>query len=143
MLSRKLQVAENALEICKPPDQKQEQVQEHQQVQMIPQHSLPQNGHGISASANNISNNVNNSILTTSNHFPAPLWKRFYDLECCLNQELHHFRFESKITHVYNPVEYASQIHCEYLRKYLNDSKVVLFVGMNPGPNGMGQTGVN
>lgn len=133
MLSRKLQVAETAIESQQQksregeesPDQK-EQVQLH-------------NGH----LGNNSSNNANN-IITTSNHFPSPLWKRFYDLECCLNEELHRFRFDSKITHVYNPVEYASQIHCEYLKRYLHDgqSKEVVFVGMNPGPNGMVQTGV-
>lgn len=134
MLSRKLQLAEKTIAIENHVVDGEESNRRRE--------SLDHNGHGL---GNNSSNNANKIITTsTSNHFPSPLWKRFYDLECCLNEELHRFRFESKITHVYNPVEYASQIHCEYLRRYLRDgqTKEVLFVGMNPGPNGMGQTGV-
>jgi single-strand selective monofunctional uracil DNA glycosylase len=44
--------------------------------------------------------------------------------------------------HVYNPLEYAWDVHREYLRRYLSGSKRVLFLGMNPGPFGMVQTGV-
>ena len=126
MLSSKLKTTESTLE-----------------SKSVNQTTVTSNGHGNGQiTNNNITLTANN--IVTSNHFNPPLWKRFYDLECCLNEELHRFRFESKITHVYNPVEYASQIHCEYLRKYLNDdqNKEVIFVGMNPGPNGMGQTGV-
>lgn len=131
MLSRKLKIAETAIESHQSCREESESPDQKEQVQL-------KNGH-----LETNSNNANN-IITTSNHFLSPLWKRFYDLECCLNEELHRFRFESKITHIYNPVEYASQIHCEYLRRYLNDgrNKEVLFCGMNPGPNGMGQTGV-
>ncbi|CAD6993662.1 unnamed protein product [Ceratitis capitata] len=70
------------------------------------------------------------------------LWKRFYKLECELNAALRNIVVPNNITHVYNPLEYASNLHCAYLRKFLNGPKSVVFVGMNPGPNGMGQTGV-
>jgi len=43
---------------------------------------------------------------------------------------------------VYNPIDYASEPHRKFLRKYLKMSKSVLFLGMNPGPWGMMQTGV-
>ena len=44
--------------------------------------------------------------------------------------------------HVYNPLEYAWDVHREYLRRYVSGTKRVLFLGMNPGPFGMVQTGV-
>lgn len=46
------------------------------------------------------------------------------------------------IQHVYNPLVYAFKPHEEYVRKYANSTKDVLFIGMNPGPYGMCQTGV-
>ncbi len=50
--------------------------------------------------------------------------------------------FEVPVTHIYNPLEYAWLSHQEYLLRYANDCKRTLFVGMNPGPWGMAQTGV-
>lgn len=50
--------------------------------------------------------------------------------------------FAAPITHVYNPLEYASGPHREYITRYGAAPKEVLFVGMNPGPFGMAQTGV-
>jgi len=44
--------------------------------------------------------------------------------------------------HVYNPLDYAWAVHRDYLRRYASSRKRVLFVGMNPGPFGMVQTGV-
>jgi single-strand selective monofunctional uracil DNA glycosylase len=44
--------------------------------------------------------------------------------------------------HVYNPLDYAWSAHEEYLRRYASGTKRVLFLGMNPGPFGMVQTGV-
>ena len=44
--------------------------------------------------------------------------------------------------HVYNPLDYAWAAHREYLRRYANGRKRVVFLGMNPGPFGMVQTGV-
>src|SRR5262245_11067493 len=51
-------------------------------------------------------------------------------------------RFEPPVACVYNPLEYAWAAHETYLRKYGNSPKRVLFLGMNPGPFGMVQTGV-
>ena len=44
--------------------------------------------------------------------------------------------------HVYNPLDDAWDVHREYLRRYAGGPKRVLFLGMNPGPFGMVQTGV-
>ena len=51
-------------------------------------------------------------------------------------------RFGPPVLHVYNPLVYASAPHAEYLRRFASGRKEVLFVGMNPGPFGMAQTGV-
>ncbi|MCK9260644.1 MAG: single-stranded DNA-binding protein [Azoarcus sp.] len=51
-------------------------------------------------------------------------------------------RFAAPVTHVYNPLDYAGEIHDNYLRRYGEGRKRVVFVGMNPGPFGMAQIGV-
>lgn len=51
-------------------------------------------------------------------------------------------RFPAPVAHVYNPLTYARRAHEVYLRRYGNSRKQVVFVGMNPGPFGMMQTGV-
>lgn len=50
--------------------------------------------------------------------------------------------FRAPVEWVYNPLQYAWQSHREYLRRYANAGCKVLFLGMNPGPFGMAQTGV-
>jgi single-strand selective monofunctional uracil DNA glycosylase len=44
--------------------------------------------------------------------------------------------------YTYNPLEYAWPCHAEYAQRYGGGRKKILFVGMNPGPFGMLQTGV-
>ena len=51
-------------------------------------------------------------------------------------------RFPAPVSHVYNPLTYARRAHELYLKRYGNTRKQVVFVGMNPGPFGMMQTGV-
>ena len=51
-------------------------------------------------------------------------------------------KFEPPVTHVYNPLDYAWPAHEMYLRKYGRSPKRVVFLGLNPGPFGMAQTGV-
>lgn len=48
----------------------------------------------------------------------------------------------SKASHVYLPTDYARKPHEAYLRRFGKGRKRVLFLGMNPGPWGMAQTGV-
>jgi single-strand selective monofunctional uracil DNA glycosylase len=51
-------------------------------------------------------------------------------------------KFAAPVTHVYNPLDYAWRAHELYLRRYGNSPKRVIFLGMNPGPFGMAQTGI-
>ena len=51
-------------------------------------------------------------------------------------------RFSSPVTQVYNPLDYAAAAYRAYLRRFARSPIRVLFVGMNPGPWGMAQTGV-
>jgi len=50
--------------------------------------------------------------------------------------------FSAPVTHVYNPLDYAWDAHAAYVRKFLTGPRRVVFLGMNPGPFGMAQTGV-
>lgn len=52
-------------------------------------------------------------------------------------------RTQSNVTHIYNPLSYASIPHSKFVKYYGNSIKKVLFLGMNPGPYGMAQTGVS
>jgi single-strand selective monofunctional uracil DNA glycosylase len=50
--------------------------------------------------------------------------------------------FGSKVQAVYNPLVYASRPYNLYLELAGSSPKKVIFLGMNPGPWGMAQTGV-
>ena len=50
--------------------------------------------------------------------------------------------FDAPVTHVYNPLEYARKPHDLYVRRFGDAKKRTVFLGMNPGPFGMAQTGV-
>ena len=51
-------------------------------------------------------------------------------------------RFGPPVTHVYNPLGYAGRGYRRYLRRFAEGQKRAVFLGMNPGPFGMAQTGV-
>ena len=59
-----------------------------------------------------------------------------------LRAETGRLKFGAPVTHVYNPLGYAWPSHEAYLRKFGSAGKRVVFLGMNPGPFGMAQTGV-
>ena len=59
-----------------------------------------------------------------------------------LRRQVDGLRFGAPITHVYNPLGYAARPYAAYLRTYATSRKRVIFLGMNPGPYGMAQTGV-
>ncbi len=56
--------------------------------------------------------------------------------------EVEKMRFAPPVTHVYNPLLYAWKGHEMYLRRFGRTRKDIIFLGMNPGPFGMAQTGV-
>jgi single-strand selective monofunctional uracil DNA glycosylase len=51
-------------------------------------------------------------------------------------------RFLPPVRYVYPPLDYAWLVHAEYARRFATPPKRVLFLGMNPGPFGMAQTGI-
>ena len=59
-----------------------------------------------------------------------------------LNRALAKLTFASPVTHTYNPLVYAGETHAAYCERYGQGPKEVVFLGMNPGPWGMAQTGV-
>jgi single-strand selective monofunctional uracil DNA glycosylase len=56
--------------------------------------------------------------------------------------QVDHLKFAAPVTHVYNPLDYAWAAHEKYLLKFGAGRKRIVFMGMNPGPFGMAQTGV-
>lgn len=64
------------------------------------------------------------------------------DAASWLKQRVTRLRFRPPVAHVYNPLDYAWSTHEQYLRRYASDLKRIVFLGMNPGPFGMAQTGV-
>jgi single-strand selective monofunctional uracil DNA glycosylase len=59
-----------------------------------------------------------------------------------LSLEVDSLRFAEPVAYVYNPLNYAWNLHEQFLERYGRGNKEVLFLGMNPGPWGMAQTGV-
>ena len=59
-----------------------------------------------------------------------------------LSRAVSKLEFGSPVTHVYNPLEYARASFDAYLERYAVPEPEALLLGMNPGPFGMGQTGV-
>ncbi len=59
-----------------------------------------------------------------------------------LSEKVSELEFTEEITHIYNPLDYAWKGHEAYIETAGNSSKKIIFLGMNPGPWGMAQTGV-
>ena len=63
-------------------------------------------------------------------------------ISATLSSECGILGFGSKVAAVYNPLVYAVRPHNMYLELAGASTKKVIFLGMNPGPWGMAQTGV-
>ncbi len=59
-----------------------------------------------------------------------------------LSLEVGQLSFSAPVAYTYNPLDYAWAGHEAYVRRFGGGKKEVLFLGMNPGPFGMAQTGV-
>src|SRR6267378_7882249 len=59
-----------------------------------------------------------------------------------LSRDVAVLRFAAPVSRVYDPLDYARRPHAAYLDAYAGSRKRVVFLGMNPGPFGMAQTGV-
>uniref|UniRef100_A0ABD2VSI6 Single-strand selective monofunctional uracil DNA glycosylase n=1 Tax=Trichogramma kaykai TaxID=54128 RepID=A0ABD2VSI6_9HYME len=67
---------------------------------------------------------------------------KLLSIECELSRKLRFISFNFPVEYVYNPIDYAFQAHAMYVTRYCKTTKKILFLGMNPGPWGMSQTGV-
>ena len=68
--------------------------------------------------------------------------RRLKSATTTLRKRVAELSFQSPVTHVYNPLAYAARPHAAYIEAYATTRKRVVFLGMNPGPFGMAQTGV-
>ncbi len=59
-----------------------------------------------------------------------------------LASDVDQLNFSAPVSHIYNPLDYAWAPHEQYLQRFGNSRKRVVFVGMNPGPFGMVQCGI-
>ena len=73
---------------------------------------------------------------------PPSISDNLLDIEQRQYSQLLEIKYPAPVTHVYNPLSYASQTHQSFVHRYGNGKKRILFVGMNPGPFGMAQNGV-
>ncbi|XP_056156370.1 single-strand-selective monofunctional uracil-DNA glycosylase 1 [Lampris incognitus] len=72
----------------------------------------------------------------------GPTSAQFLQAELELNAHLRRLTFGEPVRYIYNPLEYAWDTHRCYVETYCHGGQSVLFLGMNPGPFGMAQTGV-
>jgi single-strand selective monofunctional uracil DNA glycosylase len=59
-----------------------------------------------------------------------------------LSDALNQLKFPFPVHVVYNPLDYAWEAHADYISRYAGLGATTLFLGMNPGPFGMMQTGI-
>lgn len=59
-----------------------------------------------------------------------------------LTRGLGKIHFKRPVAYTYNPLVYARQPFMEFMQRFGTGRKRLLFLGMNPGPYGMVQTGV-
>lgn len=83
------------------------------------------------------------SLVTTfSVTFEPEFWEKIWSIEQQLSVDLMKIDFmkDKNIGAVYNPLDYAADVHKNFMRKFLRKAPTVLFLGMNPGLYGMCQT---
>lgn len=59
-----------------------------------------------------------------------------------LSERVRSLTFAPPVAYVYNPIDYARKPYLAYCKIYGNGRKRAIFLGMNPGPWGMAQTGI-
>lgn len=73
---------------------------------------------------------------------PPALRRDLFSAVADLSDAVDALSFAEPITHVYNPLAYARPAVERYLHLYARRRPKALWLGMNPGPWGMAQTGV-
>lgn len=66
----------------------------------------------------------------------------FKEINDDLIQDLQKLQFTPPVNYVYNPLVYARRAYDQYVDRYAGAPREAVFLGMNPGPWGMAQTGV-
>ncbi|MBN2723359.1 MAG: single-stranded DNA-binding protein [Deltaproteobacteria bacterium] len=66
-------------------------------------------------------------------------WKQLIEKT---NKKLEKLQFSSPVAHTYNPLSYSFKMALDYSEKFGSEKVKAVFLGMNPGPFGMVQTGV-
>jgi hypothetical protein len=74
--------------------------------------------------------------------FELEFWEKIWKMEQELVAELDkiNFKKDKNIAAIYNPLDYAADVHQNFMKKFLKKTPTVLFLGMNPGLLGMCQT---
>ncbi|XP_068084242.1 single-strand selective monofunctional uracil DNA glycosylase [Anabrus simplex] len=72
----------------------------------------------------------------------ATIADKLLEIERKLATKITSMVFRGPVSYVYNPIDYAYAVHSKFVYKFCNSVKNVMFLGMNPGPWGMSQTGV-
>ncbi|XP_049809800.1 single-strand selective monofunctional uracil DNA glycosylase isoform X3 [Schistocerca nitens] len=80
----------------------------------------------------------NNELIHSYSTVPEKLLSIHQELANRLSE----LPFSAPIEYIYNPVDYAFDVHAQFVNKFCHSEKQILFLGMNPGPWGMSQTGV-
>jgi single-strand selective monofunctional uracil DNA glycosylase len=80
--------------------------------------------------------------MSDNEHLRTPAREAGIDAAAELREAVTGMEFQSPVTHVYNPLDYAWDCHADYIRRYLYSPIKAVFLGMNPGPWGMVQTGI-
>lgn len=83
--------------------------------------------------------------LPSEKHYNTPMSSLAEQLIAAtrsLTKRLTTLHFSPPVAHTYNPLTYAGDNYELYLRRYADSPKQNFFLGMNPGPFGMAQTGI-
>lgn len=83
------------------------------------------------------------AVHLSSVHLTSRIYHIQFELSCILSSDELCCKLNPIIEHVYNPIDYAKDSYINFLKTYINSCKKLMFLGMNPGPWGMMQTGVS
>jgi single-strand selective monofunctional uracil DNA glycosylase len=70
-------------------------------------------------------NPIKTNPLQTSKFFPKQFWQKLQNLEFEMSEKLEEIDFckDKNIAITYNPLRYASEVHCNYMEKFLDEPK--------------------
>jgi single-strand selective monofunctional uracil DNA glycosylase len=85
---------------------------------------------------------IRSNFMPRESQMPSKIARSLRRATQRLTRDLSPLKFATPVTHVYNPLEYAGAPHRRYIDLFGATPKRVVFLGMNPGPFGMVQTGV-